>query len=147
MAKKLKEHLIKRHKQALLDGRDLSELPVLKKPKGEKRKRGEDLKLFVSVLVLPSLINGRDTRSVYGEFYRTSSVNVMAKLALYELGIKSDISIVTIHNYDPITGEPIDEHDKRYKRLPEDQNVLKIDMAKMNIKETYDYSGLHYFNY
>ena len=110
-------------------------------------KLSKDSIIYAKTARLPSLKNGRDIRSVYGEFYRTSSVNVMAKLALYELGIKSDISIVTIHNYDPITGEPIDEHDKRYKRLPEDQNVLKIDMAKMNIKETYDYSGLHYFNY
>jgi uncharacterized membrane protein (DUF485 family) len=110
-------------------------------------KLSKDSIIYAKTARLPSLKNGRDIRSVYGEFYRTSSVSVMTKLALYELGIDSDISIVIIHNYDPITGEPIDEHDKRYKRLPEDQNVLKIDMAKMNIKETYDYRGLHYFNY
>jgi len=113
-------------------------------------KLSKDSIIYTKNARLPSLKNGRDIRSVYGEFYRRSSVNVMAKLALYELGINSDISVVTILDFDPVTDEPIGEHDKRYtryKRLPEDQNVLKIDMAKMNIKETYDYSGLDYTNY
>jgi hypothetical protein len=104
-------------------------------------KLSKDSMIYIKPAGLPPLKSGGDIRSIYGEFYRRSlgsNSSMVVKLVLHELGINSDMPIVTIHNYDPVTNEPIDEHDKRYKRLPEDENILKIDMSKMSIKETYD---------
>jgi hypothetical protein len=90
---------------------------------------------------------GRNNVEVYyGEFYMPSPVIPMIKLVLYELGIHADISIVDIRNIniDPTTDKPIEEHDKRYQRFPEDENILKIDMTKMNVNETH--SLIYYYD-
>jgi hypothetical protein len=94
--------------------------------------------IYINSASMPRIKGGGDIHFIYDDFYNRSSVGAMTKLALYELGVNSDISIVNIRNVDPETGEPIEKHDKRYKRLPEDDTLLKIDMTKMNVEETYN---------
>lgn len=106
-------------------------------------KLSKDSTIYVKSALIPNLIGGGEVHLVYGEFYRRSPVIPMIKLVLYELGIDPDMSIVDIRNIDD-KGEPIEEHDKRYQRFPEDENILKIDMTKMSVKETYP---LIYYDY
>ncbi|MEW6714636.1 MAG: hypothetical protein AB1306_06055 [Nitrospirota bacterium] len=94
-------------------------------------------KIYVKPAISSRLKGGGEVHLMYGEFYHRDPPSPMIQLALYELGIRSDISIVEIYNYDPKTGAPIEKHDKRYQRFPDDENILKIDMTKMSVKETY----------
>jgi hypothetical protein len=100
-------------------------------------KLSKDSKIYVKSANRVRIKGGGEFHLQYGEFYRRAPVIPMIKLVLYELGINSDISIVDIRNITDDTGEFIEEHDKRYQRLPEDENILKIDMTKMSVKETY----------